>query len=195
MKYSAGLVSKSYWYLETKKTAQYLLDGLNRKEILNLVIKNNLYQVESEYRSKRMTNAIYTRLNSLPKVVLEAIVNSDIATSKILVLISIMKTDLLFFEFMYEVFRKNIILGEYSLNDSDINLFFQEKKIQSEIVDHWVDSTVKKLKSDYVRIISDAGLLNKDSRKITIPLLDYKVKKLLIDNDMALCVYAVIGEK
>ena len=107
MKYSAGLVSKSYWYLETKKTAQYLLDGLNRKEILNLVIKNNLYQVESEYRSKRMTNAIYTRLNSLPKVVLEAIVNSDIATSKILVLISIMKTDLLFFEFMYEVFRKN----------------------------------------------------------------------------------------
>ena len=74
MKYSAGLASKSYWYLESKKTAHYMLDGLNREEIRDLAIKDNLYQVGSEYRSKRMANAIYTRLNSIPKIILEAIV-------------------------------------------------------------------------------------------------------------------------
>ena len=72
MKYSAGLVSKSYWYLESKKTAKYMLNGLNRKEILELAIKDNIYQVDSEYRTKRIANAIYTRLNSLPEIILEA---------------------------------------------------------------------------------------------------------------------------
>ena len=57
-----------------------------------------------------------------------------------------MKTDRLFFEFMYEVFRNKIILGDYSLNDRDINIFFQDKKSQSEIVNNWIDSTVKEIK-------------------------------------------------
>lgn len=70
-----------------------MLDGLNRKEIVELAISDNIYQVESEYRSKTIANSIYTRLISLPEDILEAIVNSDITTSKILVLISIMKTD------------------------------------------------------------------------------------------------------
>ena len=54
-----------------------------------------------------------------------------------------MKTDRLFFEFMYEVFRNKIILGDYSFKDRDINIFFQDKKSQSEIVDNWADSTVQ----------------------------------------------------
>lgn len=97
MKYSAGLISKSFWYLESKKTAIYMLKGLDRKQIRNIAIEENIFQVESEYRIKRMTNDIYTRLKSLPDIILEDLVKSDIATSKILVLISIMKTDRLFF--------------------------------------------------------------------------------------------------
>jgi len=174
-----------------------MLDDLNRKEILELAIKDNIYQVESEYRSKRMTNAIYTRLNSLPKVILEAIVNSDITTSKIIVLISIMKTDRLFFEFMHEVFRNTIILGEYTLKDRDINIFFQEKKIQSEIVDSWVNTTIRRLKSEYIKMLIDSGLIKVDSskREIIKPLIDFKVKQLLIDNEMGPYLFAVTGEK
>lgn len=197
MKYSAGLVSKSFWYLESKKTAKYILDGLNRQKFVELAIKDNLYQVNSEYRSKTMANAIYTRLNSLSKTLLQAIVNSDVATSKILVLISIMKTDRLFFEFMYEVFRNKIILGDYSIKNRDINIFFQDKKVQSEIIDKWVESTIKRLKSDYIRLISDSGLLRRESnkREIIVPLLNYNVRKILLDNDMAPYLYSVTGEK
>jgi len=197
MKYSAGLVSKSFWYLESKKTANYMLDGLNREQIRDLAIEDNIYQVESEYRTKRIANAIYFRLNSLPEIILENLVKSDIATSKILVLISIMKTDRLFFEFMHEVFRNNIILGNFSLTDRDINVFFQDKKAQSDIVVKWVDSTIKRLKYEYIRMLNEAGLLKVDSnkREIVIPFLDYRVKQHLIDNDMAQYVYAVTGEK
>lgn len=197
MRYSAGLVSKSFWYLESKKTAKCMLNGLNRKEIRELAIKNNIYQVESEYRAKRMVNAIYTRLNSLPEIILQDVVESDVATSKVLVLISIMKTDRLFFEFMHEIVRNNIIMGDYSIEDRDMNIFFEEKKSQSEKVNKWVESTIRRLKSEYIKMMKDAGLLkiNSDKREIIMPLLDYRVKQRLIDNNMAPYIYALTGEK
>lgn len=197
MKYSAGLVSKSFWYLESKKTAKYMLKGLNREQIRDMAIEDNIYQVESDYRAKNIANAIYTRLNSLPEIILEDLVKSDIATSKILVLISIMKTDRLFFEFMHEVFRNNILLGNFSLSDRDINVFFEEKKIQSNIMEKWVDSTIRRLKSEYVKMLNEASLLRVDSdkREIIVPFLDYRVKQHLLDKDMAPYVYAITGEK
>lgn len=195
MKYSAGLISKSYWYLESKKTAKYMLDGLNRKEIVELAISDNIYQVESEYRSKTIANSIYTRLISLPEDILEAIVNSDITTSKILVLISIMKTDRLFFEFMHEVFRNKIITGDLTIEERDLNIFFDGKKIQSEIIDKWVHTTIRSLKSGYLKMITESGLYNYESKEIKLPIFDYKVQQLLLENDLAPYLYAITGEK
>jgi Putative inner membrane protein (DUF1819). len=195
MKYSAGLISKSYWYLESKKTAKYMLDGLNRKEIVELAISDNIYQVESENRSKTIANSIYTRLISLPEDILEAIVNTDITTSKILVLISIMKIDRLFFEFMHEVFRNKIITGDLTIEERDLNIFFDEKKIQSEIIDKWVHTTIRSLKSGYLKMITESGLYNYESKEIILPILDYRIKQLLLDNDLAPYLYAITGEK
>jgi len=195
MKYSAGLISKSYWYLESKKTAKYMLDGLNRKKIVELAISDNIYQVESEYRSKTIANSIYTRLNSLPEDILEAIVKSDVTTSKILVLISIMKTDRLFFEFMHEVFRNKIITGDLTIEERDLNIFFDGKKIQSEIIDKWVYTTIRSLKSGYLKIITESGLYNYESKEIKLPIFDYKVQQLLLENDLAPYLYAITGEK
>lgn len=195
MKYSAGLISKSYWYLESKKTAKYMLDGLNRKEIVELAISDNIYQVESEYRSKTIANSIYTRLISLPEDILEAIVNSDITTSKILVLISIMKTDRLFFEFMHEVFRNKVITGDLTIEERDLNIFFDGKKIQSEIIDKWVYTTIRSLKSGYLKMITESGLYNYESKEIKLPIFDYKVQQLLLENDLAPYLYAITGEK
>ncbi|AUB61429.1 hypothetical protein BK009_03415 [Methanobacterium subterraneum] len=195
MKYSAGLISKSYWYLESKKTAKYMLDGLSRKQIVELAISDNIYQVESEYRSKTIANSIYTRLISLPEDILEAIVNSDITTSKILVLISIMKTDRLFFEFMHEVFRNKVITGDLTIEERDLNIFFDGKKIQSEIIDKWVYTTIRSLKSGYLKMITESGLYNYESKEIKLPIFDYKVQQLLLENDLAPYLYAITGEK
>ena len=108
-----------------------------------------------------------------------------------------MKTDRLFFEFMHEVFRNKIILGDYSIKDRDMNIFFQDKKVQSEIVDRWTDGTIKKLKSTYLTLIRFAGLLGADSnyREVIVPFLDYRVKQQLLDTDLESYVYSVTGEK
>lgn len=197
MKYSAGMVKKLFWYLESKKTVPYILEGLSRKEIQEIAITENLYQVESENRAQEIASNVYTRLNSLPEDIQESILKSDITTSKVLVLISIMKTDRLFFEFMYEVYRNNIILGDFTLKDREINLFFQDKKEKSETVDKWVEATIKKLKSTYIAILTDAGLIRieNDKKEITVPYMDYHIKQKLIQEDMDAYVYAITGEK
>lgn len=71
---------------------------------------------------------------SLPDGAVELLVKVDNENAKLLTLISIMNTDKLFFEFVYEVYRGKIILGEKTIEDRDINGFFDEKAAQSEEV-------------------------------------------------------------
>jgi len=196
MKYSAGIVSHAFWLSETRKTAELLVAGEDLKQIRFLAQTENIYQVKNETRALRIANAIVQRLESLPKVLMEQIANSDIGTAKLLILISIMKTDLLFFEFMHEVYRPAILLGEYIITDRAINSFFDEKKAQSEIVANWTEETIKRIKQCYIKLMVEAGVLNKkaDERKIIIPLVDYNLRKQMEDNGLTSYLNAVTGE-
>jgi len=196
MEYSAGMTTKSFWYLETKKTAKYMLSALEKNSIKKLVITENSYQTPTEYRASRIFNGIYKRLSSLDEFLLTAILNTDIATSKVLVLFAIMKTDRLFFEFMYEVFREKLILGDYILKDRDISIFFDNKKVQSEIVSKWTEATIQRLKQCYTRILYEAGLTASSSgdRHIKPANLDYKIVSHMQQNDMSAYLYAVMGD-
>ena len=63
MKYSAGIMSHSFWYLETKSTAEYLADDISKKDLLELSLTENIYQVDSERRARELVNVCYRRLN------------------------------------------------------------------------------------------------------------------------------------
>lgn len=136
------------------------------------------------------------RLKSLDDVLLTSIVNADVATSKVLVMITIMKTNRLFFEFMYEVFRGKLILGDYILKDRDMNIFFDHKKVQSDIVSSWTEATIQRLKQCYTRILYEAGLTASSSgdRHIKPANLDYKIVSHMQQNDMSAYLYAVMGD-
>ena len=52
-----------------------------------------------------------------------------------------MAYDELFFDFVYEVVREKMIMGNDQLTDSDIRVFFKEKQEQDERVARWTDAT------------------------------------------------------
>ena len=108
-----------------------------------------------------------------------------------------MKTELLFFEFVHEVHRQAIILGENQITDRAINTFFDVKKAQSEIVREWTEGSIKKLKQCYIKMLFEAGVLQiaKKERKIIIPPVDYKLRKLLEDNNLKAYLNAITGEE
>lgn len=195
MEYSAG-TSRLFWLSETRKTAELLLNGLSKTEIKELAIKENIYQIRAEDRIRRIASVTLNRLASLPETLVQQLVSGHIGTAKLLVLISIMKTDRLFFEFVHEVHRQAIILGENVIPDRAVNAFFDSKIAQSEVVAKWKESAIKKLKQTYIKILHEAGLLSsvKGERKIVTPVVDYKTRQVLVEHHLQVYLNALTGE-
>ena len=196
MKYSAGLASTSFWFIESKKIAEFILEGYSKKEIMEMALNENIFQVERDSRIKQIVNGVYKRLSSFPEDILEYFITVDVNSARVFVLISILKNDKLFFEFMYEVFRENILIGDLTLNNKDFDIFFDNKSFQSKIVENWTDDTVARLKRGYRNMLSEAGILDisKKEKIIMVPFVDFTLQKLLIDNNLGPYLYAITGE-
>ena len=197
MEYSAGSVSKLFWYIETKETVKLLKDK-SIDEVKNIVISDNLYQQKSEDRLNREFSVISKRIMSLPESLRYMISDADIMTSKLIVIISIMATDRLFFELMYEVFREKIRMEEETLKDSDLNVFFRSKQEQSDVCAKWTDSAIKKLKQTFQKYMLEAQLLKNSevskSEKVVIkPYIEQELRQELVANDMEKYLYALTG--
>lgn len=197
MKYSAGLVSTSFWFIESKKIAEFILEGYSKKEIMEMAIEENIFQVETNNRIKEIVNGVYRRLNSFPEEILECFIRIDVNSAKIFVLISILNNDKLFFEFMHEVFKEHILLGDMTLKDRDFDIFFDNKSYQSDIVEKWTDETVARLKRGYRNMLSEAGVLDTSNKEkvIIVPFVDLKLQQLLIDNNFGPYLFTITGEK
>ncbi len=79
------------------------------------------------------------------------------STQKNINLICVLKTDRLFFEFLYEVYREKVILGIDTIENIDMRIFFNQKEMQSEEVAQWVDITKKRLSNIYTNYMIDAN--------------------------------------
>lgn len=166
--YSAGLTSKLFWLQESRKTAGYILDGYSKADIRKIAWKENIYQVKAEYRAHEVLNGTYRRVATLPEAVLQTFTTCDVETAKILNLIAILMDSRLFFEFLHEVYDEKIRLGEKEITDRDLNVFFSDKALQSDVVAGWTDTAVRKLKQCFARMMFEAGLLESSVKPRTI---------------------------
>lgn len=196
MKYSAGIKNISFWLLESKLTAEYILNGLSRDEILELSLNENIYQVESQYKVKDIPNRLYARLKDFSDESLNYFINCDVNSSNLFIIIAILRNDKLFFEFVHEVFREHILLGNYTLKQSDFDIFFFNKSNQSEIIANWTEETVNRVQRQYRFLLKEAGLIEKDDDeyKIIIPFIDYRLKDLMIKENLTPYLNAITGE-
>lgn len=179
--YSAGLVSQSFWFVEMKKVIKLIDSGKNEEDIKKICIDENLFGAAKEYRAKRMYGYIWNRTKKLDKALIDLFCTSDLATQKIINLIAILRSDRLFFEFMFEVYREKKILGIPVMEDIDVNVFFKNKEIQSEDIAAWTDNTKRRLRSIYFNYLTDANLLTIVDKKkmITPPILDIALERYL----------------
>ena len=195
--YSAGLTSKLFWLQEAKKTASLVLEGKDKADIKKIAWSENIYQVKAEYRAIEVLNGTYRRVEQLPQEVLSLFVACDIETAKIINLISILMDSRLFFEFMQEVYEEKIRLGEKEITDRDLNVFFDDKAMQSEVVAGWTDIAVKKLKQCFCRMLFEAGLItdSKKPRLIHQVHIDYRTADILKKNGLDTYLSAITGDR
>ncbi|MFT9494749.1 DUF1819 family protein [Anaerosolibacter sp.] len=194
-KYSSGLVSESFWFIEVKKIIKLRHYGKTWDDIKVLCLEDNLLGISKEYRAKRIFGYLKNRLEVLEDGLVEVFIHSDLNTQKIINIIAMAKRNRLFFEFLYEVYREKVQLGAIELKDSDINIFFKNKQDQDEDVSKWTDVTLRRLRSSYMNFLTDAGLLtiSGKQKKITPPILDVTLENYLNDNGDSQMIKAITG--
>lgn len=193
--YSAGLTSQLFWLQETRKTAGLLNEGKDKAQIRKIAWDENIYQVKAEYRAYEVLNATYRRANLLPENVRSYFASCDIETAKVINLIAVMLDSRLLFEFMHDVFAEKLRLGEKELTDRDLNVFFADKALQSDVVAGWTEVAVKKLKQSITRMLFEAGLLESSKRPAAIhPVhVDYRTENLLKENGLGEYLSVITG--
>lgn len=193
--YSAGLISQSFWFVEMKKVIKLIAEGKSEQEIKQLCIEGNLFGAAKEYRAKRIYGYIWSRAKKLDKTLIELFLDSDLATQKLINLITILKCDRLFFEFLFEVYREKRILGIPSVTDADVNIFFKNKETQDDCIADWTDATKKRLSSAYLNFMIDANLLTVEEKEKTItpPILDIALERYLETTGNGSIIKAITG--
>jgi len=158
-KYNAGLMAQSFWFVEFKKIVVLYKNGADYDEIKRQCIEENLFGAINPTREKRMCGYLLTRLRSMDDRLIDLFANADVSTQKLINLITIMNTNRLFFEFVYEVYRNKLIVGDTSIDLKDGNIFFAQKETQNDDLASWKESTKKKLRSLFLNILTEADLV------------------------------------
>lgn len=194
-KYSAGLMSQSFWFLEFKKAVKMRREGMAYDDIKKKCVEENLFGAAKEYRALRMAGYIITRVKAMDDILVDLFCTSDLATQKLINLVTILRTDRLFFEFVYEIYREKVILGVEIMEEADVNVFFTRKEAQSELIAGWKDSTKRHLRSCYLNFMKDANLLAVIDKKkmITPPILDIALERYLQSVGEEVLVKALAG--
>lgn len=189
--YSAGLVSKPFWFYEYKAYVGELVKGCSVDEIRENALQNNLFSAAKEYRIKEILTCVSRRVLQFDQEWLEIFTRQSASEQKIMVLLSIMADDKLFFTFMYRVYRDKLIMGAENLESGDVLSFFRLMQNESEEIALWKDTTIRKLTQTYRKLLNDAGLLVGD--KIVAPLPGMALKNYLKVHNMNGYLLAITG--
>ena len=173
-----------FLYNETKIIGRYLLDGENAQDLKIRNLEENLIKYEKIASIKRVNSPIFKRLGVMSAEMLEEFVCSDIETSKCILLYSIMKTDRLVREFIFEVYKDKMYMKKEYIEKFDIDNWYEEKCILSQTLRERTESTTAKLKQVLMKIMQDSGLVIKEKNKFKIvqPLLKEKFISMLDKN-------------
>lgn len=193
--YSAGAVKMSFWFMEFRKVVGLLAKGKTLKEIKEINKEENIFGAPTILRSEQIFNTVSGRIKMMDKSFIDVFQGSDVTTQKLFALIAALAYDTLFFDFVYEVIREKLIIGNNTFTDSDIRIFFKDKQLQSEKVAKWTDATIIRLGRSYKTMLYEAGIIDKGKieRKIIKPILDPTVKNWMKDNGMEACLRAITG--
>lgn len=178
LKYSAGAVSKGFWFQEFKKYLELLQEGKTNKEIKGLQEKENVLLAPSVSYGKRMFGEVSIRIKVLPGEIIDLFFSLNISNQKLTNLLGIMMTDRLFFEYMYETYREALIIGTKDFEDSSARIFFKNKSEQNEKVAQYTEETKRRLAAAYKTYLKEANLIVENNGILVYnkPIIDIKLE-------------------
>lgn len=192
--YSAAMPESAFVLQETKKVAQLMIDHDDRDEVRAIVHDDNLLNVKTLSNEEKIFSFMYRRLDLISDDLKRIIIDGDDADARFVNLISIMKLDNLFREFVFETYY-DCLRSKDPVTDFEIMSFYEKKGREDETVASWRDSTLGKLKNRYTRILFAAGLVKKQIgvREISTPFIGRMTLDLLRKEGYSDYIKATLG--
>lgn len=180
-RYSAAMVSHSFWFTEFQAYVELLNTGLSEADIRVKAEEENYFKQKTAARTHDLLLILKKRLDTLDQDYFSLFVSLDINNQKLVNLVSIMNMNRLFSEFMYEVYRGELILGDARLHEYEIQEFFNQKRIENAQIASWTDQTAKRLAGVFKTFCRESGLLKDrgDYDEVRRPMLDLRLEDLL----------------
>ena len=148
------------------------LENKDWKEAEKYSIENNILQTNTLSSTKRIFREISLRLKSLSYQEQEFFIRSNYLDQSILIWIAICRTYKFIGDFASMIISEKFSSYQIELDYNDFNNFYEQQKVFYEELNSLKDSTRKKLRQVFFKIMKDLNLISK-TKEIT-PLLPSK---------------------
>lgn len=159
--YNAAITREQFLFYEVRTTAKLVCEGLSDVEVVDRIIKENLFQYPTERSVKKMALACLRRLKALEDdFLIRAIASQPSDVSKQICLYAMIRQYRLVRDFMLTVIGNKYRLLDTSFGKIDLNSFFMRLQEQDDWVATWSDSTVTKLKQVLMKLLLENEYLD-----------------------------------
>ena len=170
--YNAAITREQFLFYEMRTTVKLICEGLGNDEIVDRIVKENLFRYPTEKSVKKMALACLRRLGALEdSTLVQAIATQPIDVSKQICLYAMMRQYRLVCEFMLTVVGSKYRLLDTSFGKEDLNAFFMRLQEQDNWVATWSDSTTTKLKQVLRKILVENEYLDSTDADHLNPVL------------------------
>lgn len=170
--YSAVMTREQFLFHETRTTAKLIENGLEKEEIVNKIISENLFQYPTEKSVRQMSLACIRRLEALQdNALISAIANEPSDVAKQICLYAMMCQYRLVWDFMLTVIGEKYRNLDSSFSKADLNIFFMRLAEQDEWVATWSDKTIAKLRQVLMKTLVENEYLDSIKAERLNPVL------------------------
>lgn len=166
--YSAGFTSERLVKNEMRLVIELYLKDKSKEEIRDLVIDENLFNMRSVDAIKETLGKINRRVGFLDNQMRLFFVEDNNNDSSVILLYTFLTSFRISREFVVEVIYYNWNNYKKVFTLGDINVFFEEKARQSEIVSNWSLATTQRIRNRILEFCTVCGLLHKQNGEYLI---------------------------
>lgn len=159
--YTGVITREQFLFYEVRTTARLVCEGLSRKEILDRIVNDNLFQYPTEKSLREMGLTCLRRLASLEdESLVRAIAEQPSDVAKQVCLYAMMRQYRLVWDFMLTVIGSKYKSFDTSFGNVDLNGFFIRLQEQDDWVATWSDSTIVRLKQVLRKVLVENEYLD-----------------------------------
>lgn len=169
--YKSSITREQFLFFEMRITAKLLSKGLSDKEVVEIIVKDNLFQYPTEKTIKKMASSCIRRLRAMDEFSLvEAIASQPVDVSKQICLYAMIKQSKLMWDFMVTVIGEKYRLRDMTFSKLDLNVFFMRLQEQDNTVAAWSESTINKIKQVIKKVLVENEYLDNNKSEHLNPV-------------------------